>query len=166
MLIRREIPTDFDAITDITAAAFTDHPFSRNTEQFIIKALREADALALSLVAEKESKLVGHIAFSQVTFTDETPNWYGLGPVSVLPGLQRQGIGSKLINEGLNMLREMGANGCVLVGDPDFYHRFGFKSPAGLKHEGVPQENLLVISFCGKTPTGLVQFHPAFHATE
>lgn len=166
MIIRRETSADIEAITEITAAAFTDHPYSRSTEHFIIKALRAADALTVSLVAEREGKVVGHIAFSPVTFTDGSQNWYGLGPVSVLPDCQKKGIGSKLINEGLNILKEMGANGCALVGDPGFYERFGFKSPAGLKHEGVPQENFMAISFCDKTPTGLVHFHPAFHATE
>jgi len=166
MIIRKEIPSDAGAITDITIAAFKDCPYSRNTEQFIIKALRAANALAVSLVAEEDGKVVGHIAFSAVTFTDGSENWYGLGPVSVEPSCQKQGIGTKLVREGLKLLKEMGSEGCVLVGDPKFYKRFGFKSPDGLSHEGVPQENFLALSFCNRIPAGTVHFHPAFWATE
>ena len=166
MIIRQETPSDVGAITDITKAAFGNHPYSNNTEQFIIHALRAANALTVSLVAEIDGKVVGHIAFSPVTFTDGSENWYGLGPISVLPDCQKQGIGTKLVNEGLGFLKDLGAQGCVLVGDPNFYERFGFKSPDGLKHEGVPHENFLALSFCNKIPTGGVEFHQAFSATE
>jgi putative acetyltransferase len=166
MIIRKETPSDIEAITAITKAAFENHPFSRNTERFIIHALRSRNALTISLVAEAQGRLVGHIAFSPVTFTDQSPNWYGLGPISVLPAYQRRGIGTQLLNEGLGVLKDLGAEGCVLVGDPGFYSRFGFKSPDGLSHEGVPQENFLALSFCDKIPTGTVEFHPAFSATE
>ena len=166
LIIRKEIQSDVEAISDITKAAFENNPYSHNTEQFIINALRNANALTVSLVAEIDGILVGHIAFSPVTFTDGSQNWYGLGPVSVAPNYQKQGIGTRLVNEGLNLLKDLGAEGCCLVGDPDFYKRFGFKSPNGLKHEGVPQENSLALSFCNKIPTGLVHFHPAFSATE
>ena len=166
MIIREETQSDVEAITDITKAAFENHPFSNNTEQFIITALRAADALTVSLVAEVNGALVGHIAFSPVSFSDGSENWYGLGPVSVLPDYQKQGIGTKLINEGISLLKDIGAQGCVLVGEPGFYERFGFKSPDGLKHEGVPQENFLSLSFGNRIPTGLVQFHQAFSATE
>jgi putative acetyltransferase len=166
MITRKEIQSDIEAISDITKAAFENHPYSHNTEQFIINALRKANALTVSLVAQIDGILVGHIAFSPVTFTDASPNWYGLGPVSVSPKYQKQGIGTKLVNEGLNLLKDLGAKGCCLVGDPNFYERFGFKSPDGLKHEGVPQANFLALSFCNRIPTGLVHFHPAFSATE
>jgi len=166
MIIRKENQSDFGAITDITKAAFKNHPYSNDTEQFIINALRAANALTVSLVAELEGKLVGHIAFSPVTFTDGSENWYGLGPISVLPDYQKQGIGTKLVNEGLDLLKDLGAEGCVLVGEPNHYERFGFKSPNELKHEGVPQENFLALSFCNGIPTGVVEFHQAFFATE
>ncbi|MGD2095584.1 MAG: N-acetyltransferase [Phycisphaerales bacterium] len=166
MIIRKETELDVEAIFDITKLAFENHPYSNNTEQFIINALRAADALTISLVAEIDGKLVGHIAFSPITFSDESKNWYGLGPISVMPDYQKQGIGTKLVNEGLGQLKELGAAGCVLVGDPNFYERFGFRSPDKLKHEGVPQENFLVLSFCNRIPEGTVQFHSAFSATE
>jgi putative acetyltransferase len=166
MIIRKEIPSDSEAITAVTKAAFTNHPYSRNTEHLIIHALRAADVLTVSLVAEEQGQLVGHIAFSPITFTDGSQQWVGLGPVSVRPDRQKQGIGSKLVNEGLRMVKEMGAKGCVLVGDPDYYQRFGFKSPQDLKHEGVPPENLLALAFNTPTPTGTVEFHPAFFTEE
>jgi putative acetyltransferase len=166
MIIRHEIESDYDAISDITKAAFENHPYSKNTEHFIINTLRAANALTVSLVAEIDGKLMGHIAFSPVTFSDGSENWYGLGPISVLPDYQKQGIGTKLVNEGLSLLKALGAEGCVLVGDPNYYKRFGFSSPDGLQHEGVPQENLLALSFCDKIPTRIVIFHEAFSATE
>jgi putative acetyltransferase len=166
IIIRKENQSDVGAITDITKAAFKNHPYSKNTEQFIINALQAANALTVSLVAELEGKLVGHIVFSPVTFTDGSENWYGLGPISVLPDYQKQGVGTKLVNEGLNLLKALGAKGCVLVGEPNYYERFGFKSPNELKHEGVPQENFLALSFCNEIPTGVVKFHQAFFATE
>ncbi len=166
MIIRKEIQSDVGAISDITKSAFEHHPYSNNTEQFIINALRAANALTISLVAEVDGKLVGHIAFSPVTFSDGSENWYGLGPISVEPDYQKQGVGTKLVNEGLHLLKDLGAEGCVLVGNPNYYERFGFRSPNGLKHEGVPQENFLALSFCNRIPAGVVQFHQAFSATE
>ncbi len=166
MIIRQETQTDIEAITKITKLAFENHPFSKNTEQFIINALRAANALTISLVAEIDGKLVGHIAFSPVTFSDGSKNWYGLGPISVEPDYQKQGIGKSLVNEGIGLLKDLGAEGCVLVGDPKYYERFGFKSPNELKHEGVPQENFLALPFCNRIPKGIVQFHRAFSATK
>jgi len=166
MIIRKETQSDVGAITDITKAAFENHPYSNNTEQFIINALRAANALTVSLVAEIDGKLVGHIAFSPVTFSDGSENWYGLGPISVLPDRQKQGIGTKLVNEGVGLLKALRSEGCVLVGDPNYYKRFGFSNPDGLQQEGVPQENFLALSFCDRIPTGIVEFHQAFSATE
>lgn len=113
MIMRDETPADADAITAVTAAAFRDHPFSHQTEPFIIRELRRAGSLALSLVAESDGRVVGHVAFSPVAMSDGTPGWYGLGPGSVLPEYQRRGIGSALINTGLERLRAGGARGCA-----------------------------------------------------
>ena len=166
MIIREETKSDIEAIYNITKLAFENHPYSDNTEQFIINALRAAGALTISLVAEIDGKIVGHIAFSPVNFSDGSKNWYGLGPISVLPDYQKQGIGKRLVNEGIGLLKDMGAEGCVLVGEPKYYERFGFRSPKGLKHEGVPQENFLALGFCNRIPEGTVQFHRAFCATK
>ena len=88
ILIRNETDADVGAITDVTVAAFKTLEISNHTEQFIIAALRAAGALTLSLVAEVEGRVIGHIAFSPVTISDGTRSWYGLGPVSVLPAYQ------------------------------------------------------------------------------
>lgn len=167
MVIRNETNSDIEAIFRITKAAFEDHPYSNHTEPtepFIINALRTANALSLSLVAEDDGKVIGHIAFSPVTFSDGSQNWYGLGPVSVLPELQKRGIGKSLINEGLALLKALGANGCVLVGDPKYYERFGFRSFPDLSVAGVPPENILALPFNKHIPHGIVNFHQAFSA--
>lgn len=165
MIIRKESASDIEAITEVTIAAFKDHPISRHTEQFIVKALRAAGALAVSLVAEIDGKVVGHIAFSPVTISDGATGWYGIGPVSVLPDYQKQGIGKALVNEGMSLLKDMDARGCALVGDQDYYKRFGFKNCPELVHEGIPQEYFLVLPFTEKTPKGIVVFHEGFKAT-
>jgi len=165
MIIRSEKSTDIDAITEVTVAAFKNHPISKQTEQFIVKALRDAGALAVSLVAEVEGKVVGHIAFSPVTISDGSNNWYGLGPISVLPACQRRGIGKALIHEGVSLLKARGGKGCALVGDPGYYKRFGFKNIPALIYEGVPQEFFLALPFDDNTAHGTVVFHKGFSAT-
>jgi putative acetyltransferase len=162
IIIRSETAADISAITEVTVAAFNTLEISNHTEQLIIEALRAAKALALSLVAEVDGRVVGHIAFSSVTMSDGTRNWYGLGPVSVLPEYQRQGIGKALIREGLSRLRDMNAQGCCLVGHPDYYGRFGFKNTPELGVEGVPHEAFFALSFDGHAPQGAVTFHDAF----
>jgi putative acetyltransferase len=162
--IRKELPADIDPITDVTVKAFENHPISRQTEQFIVKALRADGALTISLVAEINGKVEGHIAFSPVIIEDGTTGWYGLGPVSVLPVHQKQGIGSSLLNKGLDLLKELNAKGCTLVGDPEFYKRFGFKHDPGLIHEGIPQQFFLVLPFTTDVPKGIVRFHAGFTA--
>jgi putative acetyltransferase len=118
--IRSETYADIDIIAEVTIAAFKTLEISKHTEQFILEALRAAQALTVSLVAEVRGRVVGHIAFSPVSISDGTQNWYGLGPVSVLPEYQRQGIGKALIHEGLSRLRGMHACGCCLVGHPEY----------------------------------------------
>jgi len=165
MLIRNEKESDINAIYDVTVAAFKDHPYSHQTEQFIVNALRVDGALSLSLVAEVDGKVVGHVAFSPVSISDGSEGWYGLGPVSVLPELQRQGIGKALINEGLTRLKLLGAMGCILVGDPGYYTRFGFKNLPDLIYEGIPQEVFLALPFGNEKGKGTVTFHPGFFVT-
>ncbi|MHC4790959.1 MAG: GNAT family N-acetyltransferase [Planctomycetota bacterium] len=164
IVIRSETDADVGAITEVTVAAFKSLEISNHTEQFIIAALRATKALTLSLVAEADGRVIGHIAFSDVTISDGTRNWYGLGPVSVLPEYQRQGIGKALIQEGLSRLKDMNAQGCCLVGHPDYYRKFGFSNMSGLVHEGVPQEVFFALSFDGHTPQGTVAFHEGFKA--
>lgn len=164
IVIRNEMEADISAITEVTVAAFKTLEVSNQTEQFIIEALREADALTVSLVAELDGRVIGHIAFSPVTISDGTQNWYGLGPVSVLPEFQRQGIGKALIQEGLSRLKNLNATGCCVVGHPEYYKKVGFENISGFGMEGVPQEVFFIISFDGQTPQGNVTFHESFKA--
>jgi putative acetyltransferase len=164
VIIRSETQADVDAVRDVTIAAFKTLAISQHTEQFVIEALRAAKSLTLSLVAEMDGRVVGHIAFSPVTLSDGTGNWYGLGPVSVLPEYQRQGIGKALIEEGLSRLKGLKAQGVCLVGHPDYYKKFGFRNAPGLVLEGVPPEVFFVLSFDGAIPQGAVTFHAAFTA--
>ena len=164
MIIRNETESDIQAIAEITKTAFATLAISQHTEQFIIHALRAAGALTVSLVAEIDGNVVGHVAFSPVTISDGNPHWYGLGPVSVLPQHQRQGIGTALIREGLSLLKARGAQGCVLVGEPAYYRRFGFRNLSVLTLEGVPPQVFLALPFEDPTPRGVVVFHTAFSA--
>jgi putative acetyltransferase len=161
-IIRNETDADVNPITEVTISAFNTLEISDHTEQFIIEALRSAKALTLSLVAEIEGQVVGHIAFSPVTISDGTLEWYGLGPVSVLPEYQGKGIGKALIEEGLSRLKNRGAKGCCLVGHPQYYKKFGFVNVTGLVLEGVPQEVFFVLPFDGRFPRGNVTFHKGF----
>jgi putative acetyltransferase len=164
IMVRNETDADIRAITEVTIAAFNTLKISHHTEQFIIKALRAAKALTLSLVAEVDGRVVGHIAFSPVSISDGTMQWYGLGPISVLPTFQRQGIGKALIQKGLSRLKDLNAKGCCLVGHPQYYRKFGFENVAGLIYEGVPEEVFFALSFDGHLPHGQVTFHEGFKA--
>lgn len=164
LIIRNEASDDIRAITEVTIAAFESLPISGHTEQFIVEALRAANALTVSLIAVIDGRVVGHIAFSPVALSDGTSNWYGLGPVSVLPAHQRKGIGKTLIVEGLARLKALHARGCCLVGHPEYYQKFGFKNEPGLGLDGVPPEVFFALSFDGYIPQGTVVFHEAFKA--
>ena len=164
MIIRKEQAADSEAIAQVTIAAFKTLPISNHTEQFIINALRAAGALTLSLVAEIDGRIVGHVAFSPVTISDGTRDWYGLGPISVSPEYHKQGIGKALINNGLSLLKELGGQGCALVGDPNYYHRFGFRNYPTLLYEEIPQEYFLALPFTSRVPQGIVVFHQGFLA--
>jgi putative acetyltransferase len=164
VLIRSETSDDVNVIAEVTVAAFKTLAISNQTEQFIIAALRSAKALKVSLLAEMDECVVGHIAFSPVTIFDGSPNWYGLGPVSVLPAYQRRGIGSALIQEGILRLKVLGVRGCCLVGHPEYYKRFRFENIRGLLCEGVPREVFFALSLDGPAPQGIVEFLSAFIA--
>ncbi len=162
MIVRPETPQDVEAIRRVNIVAFKNHPFSQQTEHLIVEALRAADALDISLVAELDGTVVGHIAFSRAKIGDKASGWYLLGPVAVLPDFQGQGIGRALVEAGLGALLSKEANGCVLVGDPAFYTRFGFEHARGVICTGVPDENVLCLRIAGPMPLGEVSHHPAF----
>lgn len=166
LTLRSEQQNDIQAIFDLTARAFADVEHSSHTEQFIVNALRAANALTISLVAEYQHKIVGHVAISPITISSEALNWYGLGPISVAPEYQNQGVGSALMTQVLDQLKHMGAAGCVVLGDPQYYSKFGFKVISGLILADVPLEYFQAISFEGSFPQGEVKYHPAFEATQ
>jgi len=166
MIIRLETPQDASEIEQVTLAAFAGKPYSDQTEHLIIQRLRELEALSLSLVADVEGRVIGQVTFSDVTIDGENCHSYGLGPVSVLPEFQRQGLGSKLIKAGLARIREMGAQGCALEGSPAYYQRFGFKPYPGFFYEGAPSaEYFMALPFFEEIPQGKVEFHPAFYVS-
>lgn len=160
--IRAEVPADVSAIHRVTLAAFKNAPRSNHAEQFIVEALRAANALSLSLVAQIDDAVVGHVAVSEVSISDGASGWFGLGPLSVLPAFQDRGIGSRLMDEALAVLEERGAAGCVLLGDPAYYSRFGFKPQPGLVLRGVPAEYFQALAFSQHLPQGTVTYHAAF----
>ncbi|MDK3163710.1 N-acetyltransferase [Aeromonas caviae] len=162
IIIRPETGADHDAIEALTVAAFLNAPHTDHNEQLIVRALRQAGALSLSLVAELEGQVVGHLCFSPVTISDGSPHWYGLGPISVSPALHGKGLGSRLMEAGLAELRGMSAAGCVVLGEPGFYGRFGFVPEPGLTLPGVPPEYFMTRSFGAAMPSGEVRYHQAF----
>ncbi len=161
--IRDERGTDADAIRAMIAAAFAAMPFSHGTEAAIIAALRAAGGLSVSLVAAEGNAVFGHVAFSPVAI-DGASGWYGLGPLAVRPDRQRRGIGSALVRTGLDRLARAGAKGCVVLGDPGYYARFGFAAHPGLVLPGVQAEYFQALALDGPVPAGTVAFHPAFAA--
>ena len=164
MIIRSEIAADIPSIRQLTDAAFRDVVFSSQTEGAIVDALRLAGVLALSLVAEQNGVIVGHVAFSPVLIDGDDIGWFGLGPVSVSPPMQRRGVGSALINEGLQLLRDRGASGAVVLGDPDYYRRFGFTSDHQLSFADAPPVYFQSIVLAGTPAKGVVTNHEAFAA--
>ncbi|MCP1912711.1 putative N-acetyltransferase YhbS [Bradyrhizobium elkanii] len=166
MQIKDERPEDAAAISRITAAAFATAPHSSGTEARIVEALRQADALTISLVAvSDDGSIFGHVAFSPVRIEGVVGRWYGLGPVSVAPDLQRQGTGGALICAGLARLAAMNADGCVLLGDPAYYSRFGFVSDPALTYGGEPSPYFQRLVLKGDPPKGDVKYHAAFDMT-
>ena len=163
MTVRPERREDIDAIRALTETAFRTAPHADGTEHLIIDRLRAAGALTLSLVAEVDGAIVGHIAFSPVSISDGSRGWYGLGPISVDPTRQGAGIGGRLVREGLEQLEALGATGCVLLGDPAYYSRFGFVPDAKLTLDGVPPEYFMRVAFSPVYGEGTVSYHPGFY---
>jgi putative acetyltransferase len=161
MLIRAEGPSDAPAIEDLTIRAFTGMPYSEGTEAAIIRLLRQSGDLALSLVAEDGGIVVGHIAFSSLRVGVHA-NWFGLGPIAVEPARQRSGIGRSLIKSGLETLKDRGAAGVALIGNPDVYRSSGFASDGRLAYKNLETRFVQRIVFCGPAPEGELHFAAAF----
>ena len=161
-VVRDERGSDADAIATLTYLAFSEAQHTDGTEGAIAGRLRDAGALTVSLIAETNGAAIGHAAFSPVMIADGSAGWYWLGPVAVVPARQAQGIGSALIREGIARLRRLGARGCVVLGDPAFYGRFGFRHDPGLVYPGPPPEYFQRIVFSGPAPHGEVSYSRAF----
>ncbi|MDC4697987.1 N-acetyltransferase [Acinetobacter baumannii] len=166
IFIRDEQEEDIKEIEELTKAAFLNAEHTSHTEHFIVNNLRKHKQLTVSLVAVEDNTIVGHVVISPVQISSGEKNWYGLGPISVAPNKQGQGIGSLLMNSSLEKLKKLGAKGCVLLGDPKYYSRFGFKAYPDLKLAGVPPEYFQALSFQNYVPKGDVSYHEAFNAQE
>lgn len=169
--IRKETVSDIadSDIADIEAlitAAFLNAPHTSHTEQFIVNALRNSGNLTVSLVAEANGQIVGYVAVSPVSISDGSHGWYGLGPIAVAPNYQSIGIGSRLMKAALATLQELGASGCVLLGEPEYYNRFGFKMEPTLVLPDVPPEYFQAISFGTQIPSGFVSYHQSFNVEQ
>lgn len=170
MNIRQETAQDAPRIEQLILAAFENHPHHApgegTTEHLIVQRLRAAGALALSLVAEDEAHggIVGHVSLSPITVDGRPRPWFAMAPVSVGPACQRQGIGGRLIRQALERMRDQGAEGAVVLGDPDYYTRFGFHHAHRLTVAGVPAEYFMALALQdgAAIPEGAVGFHPAF----
>jgi putative acetyltransferase len=165
--IRAERAGDEAAIATLLYQAFLNHPHhppgSEPVEDGIVTALREQGALTLSLVMEQDGELIGQLAVSPVTVAGAACNWFGIGPVAAAPALQNQGIGSALMRRAIELMTEQGAGGLVVMGEPAYYQRFGFRAEPALRYPGMPAEYFMALALNEvPLPVGDVAYHPAF----
>jgi len=165
VLIRDEAPGDVDQIRRLVDAAF-----ESSGESDLIASLRSDASPLISLVAEEAGSVIGHILFSPVTIGDRDALLFGLAPMAVSPGRQRNGVGSALVREGLSRCRNLSAAGVVVLGHAAYYPRFGFTKAAdfGISSEyEVPDEIFMAIECTEGSLGGIegqVRYHPAFNA--
>ncbi len=162
MLIRDEAPFDIPAIRALVERAFRDAAHGSGTEAAIVDALREDAVLSVSLLAEDDTGIIGHVTFSPVTINGEAVDWYGLGPIAVRADRRRRGVGARLIRAGLERVKGHAARGCVVLGDPAYYGRFGFRQDAALRYPGAPSHYFQCLVMVAGRPQGIVDYHPAF----
>lgn len=164
MNIRPERRADIAAVRAVNRAAF-----ETTTEADLVDALREQADPIVSIVAEADGSIVGHILFSPVTLSDHAGlKIMGLAPMAVLPAVQRRGVGSALIRDGLDRCRQLGCDAVIVLGHPQYYPRFGFvpASRFGIQSEyEVPDDVFMALELqpgilLGKN--GTARYHPAF----
>ena len=165
--IRQEKPEDYEQVFELVKRAFSEMEHADGDEHHMVNRLRQSSGFVpeLSLVAEADGMIVGHILFTQTQIGDMTQ--LVLAPVAVLPEYQRKGIGGHLIQEGHRIAKELGYEFVVLVGHEHYYPRFGYRLAKefgfSLSIE-VPEECFMAINLLGKdtVPGGLVRFAPEF----
>ncbi|AIO41231.1 N-acetyltransferase [Burkholderia sp. AU19243] len=166
--LRDERASDVDAIGRVIVAAFADAPQQGQLERQIVDTLRADGALSVSLVAERDERVIGHVAFSPVSIGGEpagSHGWYGLAPLAVRPECRRQSVGAGLVRTGLDALRRLGARGCVVLGEPSYYTRFGFVPSGDLVFTGAARAYFQALAFdeTAPQPSGAVRYHDVFH---
>ena len=162
MYIREETSADADGIHILTQKAFAPMPYSSGSEGPIIDQLRRDGDLVLSLVMDDDGPIVGHVAFSKIQIDGKWDKWYCLGPISVAPDKQSQGIGKALVGEGMRRLRALGANGCILIGNPAYYVRLGFQCNGQLRYGALDPSLIQYMAFQGPPPKGTLTHADAF----
>ncbi|HEX6902618.1 MAG TPA: N-acetyltransferase [Thermoanaerobaculia bacterium] len=166
MRIRAEEPRDWPAVHAVNEAAF-----GQSAEANLVAALREQAHPLISLVAEDEDAIVGHILFSPVTLTGHPAlRIMGLAPMAVAPERQREGIGSSLVRAGLDECRKLGFGAVVVLGHPEYYPRFGFFPAArfgvGCEYD-VPEEVFMAMELEPghlRGVSGTIRYHEAFNS--
>jgi putative acetyltransferase len=164
MVIRAEEERDWPAVHAVNASAF-----ATSTEARLVAMLRERAQPLISLVAENNGEIVGHIIFSPVVLSGHGHlKILGLGPMAVLPKHQRKGIGAALVRAGLEQSKQLGFGAVVLVGHPDYYPRFGFRTVSHFDiacEFEVPKETFMVLELESgflAGVSGTIRYHPAF----
>lgn len=160
--LRVERPDDVATIQRITKQAFAQVPHASGSEDRIIDGLREAGVLLSWVAVIAENEVVGQVSLSPVRIGGSSEGWFGLGPIAVDPQYQRRGVGSRLVEGATSYLRSVGACGCILIGDPSWYRRFGFLPAPDMRFAEVSAPWLMVLPFVEDWPQGEVHYHPAF----
>lgn len=153
IVLRQEVPDDYQNVEKLVEAAFKNEPYSDKREHLLVQRLRQSNAFVpeLSIVAEVENEIAGHILLTRIFIKNEVDSFesLALAPVSVEPSWQGKGIGGKLIREAHTVAKELGFKSVVLLGHEDYYPRFGYeltsKYNVRLPFE-VPEENCMIIS--------------------
>ena len=164
MQIRAETAEDRVAVHAVNISAF-----ETAAEANLVSNLRNQATPIVSLVADREGEIVGHIMFSPVSLSGcADTNMMGLGPMAVIPEQQGKGIGSALVQKGLEQCKQLGITAVVVLGHPDYYPRFGFSpsSEFGINSEyDVPKEVFMIMELAPKALSGkggIAKYHAAF----
>ncbi len=171
--IRKETQEDYCEVIELTARAFENMPYADGDEAKLVERLHKAPGFIseLSLVAESEGKILGHILFTPAIIDNGQIQFQTLvlGPVSVLPEFQKQGIGGELIKAGQKKGVEIGFDSVILLGHPEYYPRFGYKPASGWgikTHYQLPSDDVFMAVELRKNAlinvSGMVIFPPEF----